>query len=166
MLLDQQIPMEKAFSGPQVLLERLGTDRLDPAAVADADPGHFAALMARPPAVHRYHTSMSGRVQALARALVDRYGGDASRVWTEAADGADLLRRLKALPGFGDQKARIFVALLGKQLGVRPEGWEEAAGDYAAPGHRSVADVVDEASLQRVRDYKRAARAAAREGGS
>jgi uncharacterized HhH-GPD family protein len=164
MLLDQQFPMERAFAGPALIAERMGVDGLDPAAVASADPEEFARLMAGPPAVHRYPGSMAGRVQALAAHVRDTYGGDASRLWREAADGADLSARLRALPGFGDQKVRIFVALLGKQLGVRPQGWEAAAGDYATPGRRSVADVVDATTLQEVREYKRAAKQAAREG--
>jgi uncharacterized HhH-GPD family protein len=162
MLLDQQFPMERAFAGPYVLAQRMGTDRLDPAAVASADPDALAAIMARPPAVHRYHTSMAGRVQALARHVLEVYGGDAGTLWRDVADGAELFRRVRALPGFGDQKARIFVALLGKQFGVRPPGWEDAAGDYAAPGRRSVADVVDATTLQEVRDYKKAMRAQSR----
>ena len=166
MLLDQQIPMEKAFTGPFVLAQRLGTDRLEPAAVAALDAEAFAALMAGPPAVHRYHTSMAGRVQALAAHLVAEYDGDARAVWSGVADGAELVARLKALPGFGDQKARIFAALLGKQCGVRPSGWERAAGDYGLPGHRSVADVVDADSLGKVREHKRSVKAAAREARS
>jgi uncharacterized HhH-GPD family protein len=162
MLLDQQFPMEKAFAGPALLAGRLGTDRLDPAAIATADPQSFAALMAGPPAVHRYHTSMAGRVQVLAAEIVERYGGDAAALWREAPSGAELYARVRALPGFGDQKARIFVALLAKQCGVRPPGWEQAAGNYAERGHQSVADVIDQESLQRVRDHKRAAKAAAR----
>jgi uncharacterized HhH-GPD family protein len=162
MLLDQQFPMERAFAGPYVLASRMGTDRLDPAAVAAADPDEFAAMMAGPPAVHRYHTSMAGRVQALARLVLEVYGGDAGALWRDVSDGAELLRRVRDLPGFGDQKARIFVALLGKQFGVRPDGWQEAAGDYATPGRRSVADVVDATTLQEVRDYKKAIRARAR----
>ncbi len=162
MLLDQQFPMEKAFAGPHLLAERLGTARLDPASLATVDPQELAVAMAGPPAVHRYHGSMAGRVQALAAHVVQEYDGDATRIWGAAEDGADLLARLKRLPGFGDQKARIFLALLAKQLGVRPRGWQEAAGDYALPGHRSVADVLDAESLQRVREHKRAAKAAAR----
>jgi uncharacterized HhH-GPD family protein len=166
MMLDQQIPMEKAFSGPRVLAERLGVERLDPGMIAGLDPGRFAAVMAGPPAVHRYHTSMAGRVQALAAVIAAHYDGEAATVWTGARDGQDLLARVKALPGFGDQKARIFVALLGKQLGAGPEGWQAAAGDYALLGYRSVADVVDRESLLKVRDYKKAAKAAARAGTS
>jgi uncharacterized HhH-GPD family protein len=162
MLLDQQFPMERAFAGPYVIAQRMGTEGLDPAAVASADPTAFAAIMAGPPAVHRYHTSMAGRVQALASHVLEVYGGDAGALWREVADGAELFRRVRALPGFGDQKAKIFVALLGKQFGVRPPGWEEAAGDYAAPGRRSVADVVDAATLQEVRDHKKAMKARAR----
>lgn len=163
MLLDQQFPMERAFAGPAKVLERFGT--LDPAAVAAADPEAFADLCATPPAVHRYGRSMAGRIQALAVVVRDDWGGDASRLWTTATTGAELVGRLKALPGFGDQKARIFAALLGKQLGVRPEGWEHACGAYAEQGsYRSVADVVDPDSLQKVRDFKKAAKAAAKSG--
>jgi uncharacterized HhH-GPD family protein len=165
MLLDQQFPMERAFAGPYVIAGRMGIDGLDPAAVASADPDGFAAIMAGPPAVHRYHTSMAGRVQALARYVLEVYGGDAGALWRDVPDGAELFRRVRGLPGFGDQKAKIFVALLGKQFGVRPPGWEEAAGDYAAPGRRSVADVVDATTLQEVRDYKKELRARARAQG-
>ncbi len=160
MLLDQQFPMERAFAGPAKVLERFGT--LDPAAIAEADPEAFATLCATPPAVHRYGRSMGGRIQELARVVVDEYGGDAERLWREADSGADLLARLKRLPGFGDQKARIFAALVGKQLGVRPDGWEQAAGAYAEPGSfRSVADVVDQDSLDKVRAFKKEQKAAA-----
>lgn len=159
MLLDQQYPMDHAFRGPWKILERLGT--LDPVAIADADPDDFVALATTPPAIHRYGRAMAARVQELARVVVDEYDGDAARLWTTASTGAELLRRVKRLPGFGEQKAKIFVALLAKQLGVRPDGWEQAAGDYALPGHRSVADVTDAASLQEVRAYKKAQKAAA-----
>ena len=163
MLLDQQFPMERAFAGPAKVLERFGT--LDPAAVAAADPEAFADLCATPPAIHRYGRSMAARIQALAVVVRDTYGGDASALWRDAATGAELVGRLKELPGFGDQKARIFAALLGKQLGVRPPGWEDACGAYAEPGSfRSVADVVDGESLQKVRDFKKAAKAAAKSG--
>lgn len=153
MLLDQQYPMEHAFRGPAKLLDRFGT--LDPAAIADADPEEFATLCAQPPAVHRFPGSMAGRIQAMARLVVSDHGGQAERIWTEAGSGAELVRRLNSLPGFGRQKARIFTALLAKQRGVRPDGWEQAAGDYALDGYRSVADVVDAASLERVRAHKK-----------
>jgi uncharacterized HhH-GPD family protein len=163
MLLDQQFPMERAFGGPRILADRLGTDRLDPRAIADFDPDGFAALAVGPPAVHRYPGSMAGRIQALARVVVDEYGADTEALWTTAASGADLLRRLRALPGFGDQKARIFVALLGKQRGVQPEGWREAAGAYGEDGaRRSVADVVDATTLAEVRVFKQQQKAAAK----
>jgi uncharacterized HhH-GPD family protein len=162
MLLDQQIPMEKAFAGPYLLAQRLQLDRLDPTAIAGLDATDFASVMAGPPAVHRYHTSMAGRVQALAAAVAGEYGGDAAAIWRDVPTGAELVARLRALPGFGDQKARIFTALLGKQCGVRPPGWEAAAGDYALAGHRSVADVVGPDSLLQVRDFKRAAKSAAK----
>jgi len=162
MLLDQQVRMETAFAGPRRLLDRLPGDpgRLDPTAIAGMDPDELAAAMAGPPAVHRYHGSMAARLQHLATTVRDEHGGDTAAIWTGASDGADLLRRLKALPGYGDQKARIFVALLGKQLGVRPDGWREAAGEYGEDGvHRSAADVVDEQSLVKVREFKQARRA-------
>jgi uncharacterized HhH-GPD family protein len=162
MMLDQQFPMERAFAGPAKILDRFGS--LDPHDIAAADAEEFAALCTKPPAVHRFPGSMATRLQALAAQIVETYDGDTSRLWREARSGADLLRRVEALPGFGVQKARIFVALLGKQLGVRPEGWEKAAGEYAEDGSfRSVADVVDADSLQRVREFKKAAKSAARQ---
>lgn len=161
MMLDQQFPMERAFAGPAKVLERFGS--LEPAAIAAADPERFSELCRTPPAIHRYGGSMAARLQELARAVVEEYDGDASRIWTEAVDGKDLLKRIQALPGFGKQKAQIFTALVAKQLGVRPEGWEKAAGDYALEGYRSVADVVDPVSLQKVRDYKKAKKAAAKD---
>jgi uncharacterized HhH-GPD family protein len=165
MLLDQQFPMERAFAGPALIAERIGTtDRLDPATIAAYEPAAFTAVMTGPPAVHRYPGSMGARVQALAQVVLDAYDGDAAAIWRDVPDGASLLARLKALPGFGDQKARIFVALLGKQLGVRPPGWADAAGAYAVEGaRRSVADVVDPQTLAEVRAFKQEAKAAAAE---
>jgi uncharacterized HhH-GPD family protein len=160
MLLDQQYPMEHAFRGPAKILDRFGN--LDPAQIAAADPEQFASLCSEPPAVHRFPGSMAQKVQAVARIVVDDYDGQAERIWTEAGDAKELLRRMTALPGFGKQKAQIFVALLAKQLGVRPEGWEAAVGDYSLEGYRSVADVVDGASLDKVRAYKKEKKAAAR----
>lgn len=163
MLLDQQFPMERAFAGPYVLATRLGVDRLDPARIAAYDPEEFAVQAATPPAVHRYPRSMAGRVQALARVVVEEYGGDAAAVWSGAGSGSELLRRLTSLPGFGQQKARIFVALLGKQLGVQPPGWREASGAYGEEGcRRSVADVVDGATLAQVRADKQERKGQAR----
>ena len=162
MMLDQQYPMEHAFRGPAKVLDRFGT--LDPAAIAAADPERFAELCATPPAIHRFPGAMAARLQELARIVADEYDGDASRIWTEAADARDLLRRVQALPGFGKQKSQIFVALLAKQLGVRPDGWERVAGAYAEDGYRSVADVVDAESLQKVRDHKKQMKAAAKAG--
>jgi uncharacterized HhH-GPD family protein len=163
MVLDQQIPMEKAFSGPAVIAERMGG--LDVRAIADADPEEFKELCARPPAVHRFPGSMSARVQSVCRVLVESYDGDAGQLWRDVDSGAELLRRVGALPGFGAQKAAIFVALLGKQYGVTPPGWREAAGVYGEEGsRRSVADVVDEESLGAVRASKKAAKLAAKAG--
>jgi uncharacterized HhH-GPD family protein len=149
-LLDQQVPMETAFAGPKKLADRIGK-------LADYDPEKFAALCAQRPAVHRFPGSMAKRIQALAHEIVDTYDGDAAALWTQGApDGAELLRRLRALPGFGEQKARIFLALLGKQYGVTPKGWREAAGEYGKAGTcMSVADIVDAGSLERVRSYKK-----------
>jgi uncharacterized HhH-GPD family protein len=160
MMLDQQYPMEHAFRGPAKVLDRFGS--LEPARIADADPEEFAALCATPPAIHRFPGSMAARLQELARVITDEYDGDTTRLWTEATSGQELLGRVMALPGFGKQKAQIFVALLAKQLDVRPPGWEAAAGDYALPGYRSVADVVDQDSLLKVRDYKQQKKAAAK----
>lgn len=162
MLLDQQYPMEAAFSGPAKIRDRLGT--LDPATIADSDPAEFAALCTTPPAVHRYPGSMAGRIQAVARAVVEEYDGDVTRIWTDGSpDAATVLRRLRGLPGFGEQKARIFLALLGKQRGVRPDGWREVAGPYGEEGsRRSIADVTDPVSLAEVRATKKAAKEAAK----
>lgn len=160
MLLDQQFPMERAFAGPAKVLERFGT--LDPAEIAVADPERFADLCATPPAIHRYGRSMAQRLQALASAVVAEYDGDTTRIWTEATSGKDLVDRVKALPGFGEQKAKIFTALLAKQLDVKPRGWTTAVGDYGKKGYRSVADVVDEESLNKVRAFKKQKKAEAK----
>jgi uncharacterized HhH-GPD family protein len=163
MLLDQQFPMERAFAGPYLLAERLGVDHLDPAELVAHDPDDLVELMTGPPAVHRYPASMAARVQALAGEIVERYDGDASAMWRTASSGAELLARLRALPGYGEQKAKIFVALLGKQLGVQPDGWREASGLYGEEGsRRSVADVVNAATLQEVRSYKQQMKQAAK----
>jgi uncharacterized HhH-GPD family protein len=162
MLLDQQIPLEVAFAGPKKIADRMGG--VDAREIADYDPEKFAALCAERPAVHRFPGSMAKRIQALSQIIVDRYGGDAAAVWSAGdPDGAEVLARLKELPGFGDQKARIFLALLGKQYGVTPKGWRVAAGDYGKAGsHMSVADIVDAGSLQKVRSYKKEMKAAAK----
>lgn len=163
MLLDQQIPLEVAFAGPKKIADRMGG--LDAAEIADYDPDKFAALCSEKPAIHRFPGSMAKRIQTLAQIIVDRYDGDAAAVWQAGdPDGKELLKRLKALPGFGEQKARIFLALLGKQYGVTPTGWRAAAGEYGKAGsHLSVADIVDAESLGRVRSYKKQMKAAAKE---
>lgn len=162
MLLDQQIPMEVAFAGPQKLAERM--DGLDAGRIAATDPDAFVAVCAQKPAVHRFPASMGRRVHALATTVSQEYAGDAARIWTEGEpDGREVLRRLKALPGFGEQKARIFLALLGKQCGLEAPGWREAAGDYGREGvTMSIADVVDGESLKAVRTYKQEVKAAAK----
>ncbi|HET9380439.1 MAG TPA: HhH-GPD-type base excision DNA repair protein [Streptomyces sp.] len=163
MLLDQQVPMEWAFKGPATIARRLGADDLDAHDVAAHDPDAFAALLSRKPAVHRYPGSMARRIQQMCQYLVEHYDGDAEAVWRDVDSGADLLGRLAALPGFGRQKAQIFLALLGKQLGVRPSGWREAAGAYGEPkAYRSVADITGPESLAKVRAHKQEAKAAAK----
>ena len=163
MLLDQQVPMEWAFKGPRTLADRLGASDLDAHEIAAQDPEAFAALLSEKPAVHRYPGSMAKRIQQLCQYLVEHYDGRAELVWKGVADGRELLRRLEELPGFGKQKAQIFLALLGKQLGVRPQGWREAAGAYGeAESYRSVADITGPESLARVRAHKQEAKAAAK----
>jgi uncharacterized HhH-GPD family protein len=162
MLLDQQVPLERAFSAPLDLVRRLGHE---PTAVelADFDPDALTAIFSERPALHRFPKSMAARVQELARLLVEEYDGEAERVWTTADSGTELLKRLEALPGFGAQKAKIFVALVGKQLGTQPPGWREAAGPFGAEGsYLSVADIRDAESLGRVRAYKQTLKAAAK----
>jgi uncharacterized HhH-GPD family protein len=162
MLLDQQIPMEKAFTSPAVLRERLG-GVLDAHTIANCDADALDAIFRTPPALHRFPAAMAKRVQALARMLVDRYDGSASAVWDGVDSGDELVRRIGELPGFGAQKARIFTALLGKQFDIRPPGWREAAGDYGVDGSlRSIADVVDAKSLKAVRTHKQQMKAAAK----
>ncbi len=164
MLLDQQFPMEHAFRGPQKLADRMGG--FDIRRIAEADPEEFEELGATPPAIHRYGRSMARRVQDLARYIVENYDGRVDNLWTDGdPDGKEVLKRLKALPGFGDQKARIFLSLLGKQRGIQPADWREAAGAYGEEGsHRSVADVTDAESLSQVREFKKQAKAAAKKG--
>ena len=160
MVLDQQIPLEWAFKGPLNLTQRLGRD-LDATDIARRDPDALAKAFATPPALHRFPGSMAGRVQELCRVIVDEYDGDPAAIWSGASTGAELLKRIEALPGFGKQKAEIFVALLGKQLGVRPKGWREAAGEFGDDGSRkSVADITNAKSLGQVRDYKKSMKAA------
>jgi uncharacterized HhH-GPD family protein len=163
MLLDQQIAMEVAFSGPKKIADRMGGFSITK--IAECDPDEFVELCVTKPAIHRYGGSMAKRVQALARFIVEHYDGHTEAIWIEdEPDGREVLKRLKALPGYGEQKARIFLALLGKQRGVRPEGWREAAGAYGDEGsRRSIADVIDAQTLGEVRSFKKAAKAAAKE---
>ena len=166
MLLDQQIPMERAFAGPYTIARRLGDDHLDVRKIASYDPEAFAAVLSEKPAVHRFPGSMAGRVQKLAQYLEQTYDGDTEALWRDAPSGKELFRRLSDLPGFGKQKAQIFLALLGKQRAVTPEGWREAAGAYGeADARRSVADVVDAESLNAVRAYKQQVKRAAKNAG-
>ncbi len=162
MVLDQQVPLEKAFSSPQELTKRLGHD-LDARELAEFDPQELAALFAQRPALHRFPSSMAGRVQEVCRVLVADYDGDVNQLWLGVGDGQELLARIAALPGFGKQKAAIYLALLGKQRGIRPPGWREAAGAYGADGvYLSVADITDAQSLALVRESKQRQKAAAK----
>jgi uncharacterized HhH-GPD family protein len=162
MLLDQQVPMEAAFVGPRKLADRMGG--LDVRRIAEMNPDEFVLIATQPPAIHRFARSMAGRVQALARDLVDDYDGDPTRIWTDdTPDAPTVLHRLEALPGFGAEKSRIFLALLGKQRGVTPRGWREATAPFGEPGTtRSVADITDKQSLLEVRATKKAIKAGAR----
>jgi uncharacterized HhH-GPD family protein len=163
MLLDQQFPMERAFGAPRLLADRLGVDGLDAAQLAGADADALTRVFQGPPALHRYPGSMAGRAQELCRLLVERYDGRADNLWADVPDGPTLLKRIGELPGFGAQKAKIFVALLGKQYGVTPARWREAAGDYGVDGsRRSVADVTGPESLAEVRRFKQEQKAAAK----
>ncbi|MGP3925385.1 HhH-GPD-type base excision DNA repair protein [Streptomyces sp. 8N616] len=163
MLLDQQVPMEWAFTGPYTIATRLGGEDLDAHEIAAQDPEAFAELLSAKPAVHRYPGSMAKRVQQLCQYLVDHYDGDPEALWRDAATGKELLDRLNALPGYGKQKSQIFLALLGKQYGVTPEGWREAAGAYGEVGsYRSVADITGPESLSKVRAFKQEAKRAAK----
>ena len=158
MLLDQQVPMEWAFKGPATLVARLG--HLEVAAVAEMDPEAFLEACSTKPAIHRFPRSMAGRIQDLCRHIVDHHGGDAAEVWTGAADGPDLANRLRALPGYGAEKTKIFVAILAKRMGYRPDGWEVAAGPFADDVPRSVADIDGPEALATVRAWKKAQKAA------
>ena len=165
MQLDQQIPMEKAFTSPSVLAERMGVadgGRLDAAAIAALPGDTLLEHFRTPPALHRFPGSMARRTQELCQVLVDDWGGDAAAVWSGVTSGDELVRRISSLPGFGEQKARIFAALLAKRFGVTPEGWQAATGDYGKPGHRSIADVTDGPSRLKVRETKKAAKAEAK----
>ena len=162
MLLDQQVPLERAFSAPYDLALRLGHD-LDADELAGYDEDALVVLFSERPALHRFPAAMAKRVQALCRLLVERYGGDAAAVWQAAQTGEELRKRVAELPGFGEQKAQIFVALLGKQFGIQPAGWREAAGSFGEQDvYRSVADITDEESLLKVRAYKQHMKAAAK----
>jgi uncharacterized HhH-GPD family protein len=162
MVLDQQIPLEWAFTGPLTLSTRLGRD-LDATDLAERDPDELAKIFATPPALHRFPGSMAARVQQLCRLIVSDYAGQAEQIWAGVTDATVLRKRIEALPGFGAHKAKVFVALLGKQYGVRPKGWREAAGDFGAAGsYLSVADIVDGRSLQRVREHKKQMKALAK----
>ena len=158
MLLDQQVPMEWAFSGPATLKQRLG--HLDPKKIAAMDVDEFVAVCCEKPAIHRFPGSMGKRIHAVCEALVEDYKGNAANIWKGVDDAAEIYRRLRALPGYGDEKSKIFVALLGKTQGVQPDGWREAAGTFGDDVPRSVADVHDEVSLGEVREWKKAQKAA------
>jgi uncharacterized HhH-GPD family protein len=154
-VLDQQVPVQKAFEGPLVLSQRLG--HLDPARIAKLDPDKLSEVFREKPALHRYPGTMAERVQAMCATLADEYGGDGSRVWREATSGADLVKRLGALPGIGDMKVRSLVATLVKQFGVKPDGWEQVL-----PGHPTLGDVDSAQALAEYQAHKRARKQQAR----
>lgn len=162
MMLDQQYGMEHAFRGGWKVLSRFGS--LDPGDIAAADPEEFKRLCSQPPAIHRFPGSMAARLQQLAALIESEYDGDVTRLWGQAKTGQELLKRIQELPGFGKQKAQIFVALLAKQLDIRPRGWRTVAGDYALKGYRSVADVQGAESLKKVREFKQQQKKAASDG--
>jgi uncharacterized HhH-GPD family protein len=162
MMLDQQIPMEKAFTSPDVLRQRLGRN-LSAYDIAAYDPEALVTIFSTPPALHRFPAAMAKRAQLLCQLVADGYEGDAAAIWATAASGKQLVQRLEELPGFGSQKAKMFAALLGKQLGARPKGWREASAPYGQPGtFVSAADVVDPKSLAKVKAHKKEMKAAAR----
>jgi uncharacterized HhH-GPD family protein len=160
MVLDQQVPMEKAFSGPLVIAQRMG-GRLDVAAVAAMSEDDFVALCSRPPAIHRFPAAMAKRVRQVCQVLTEDYDGQAANLWKDARSGDEVKANLERLPGFGSDKAAIFTAVLGKLRGITPDGWRTAAGNYGEPDtFRSVADIVDSDSLQKVRETKKSVKAA------
>jgi uncharacterized HhH-GPD family protein len=162
MVLDQQVTLEKAFSSPYELVLRLGHEP-DARELAGYDTDALVEVFAQRPALHRFPKAMAVRVQEACRLIVDRYDGDVAALWTGAKSGTELLKRISELPGFGKQKAQIMVALLGKQYGVQPRGWRQAAGEFGAAGsHKSVADIVDGTSLAKVREFKQQMKAAAK----
>ena len=149
MMLDQQFPMERAFLGPYLLRERLGRD-LEATDIAGIDPDALVEVFRGPPAIHRFPGSMAKRAQALCAFAVERYDGDVSRIWADGADADEVLTRLQELPGYGKEKSRIFVGILGKRMGVQPAGWEEVAADWP-----SIADVAAWDDVFELRDKKR-----------
>lgn len=161
MLLDQQVPMEWAFAGPKTLHDRLG--HLDAGKIGAMDPEKFVAICCEKPAIHRFPGSMGKRVHALCTVLADEYGGDGANLWRDVTDSAELKKRLKALPGYGDEKTKIFIAILAKTQGVAPDGWQKAAGVFGDDTPRSVADITDPESLAKVRDWKKTQKAAKRD---
>jgi uncharacterized HhH-GPD family protein len=160
MVLDQQVPMEKAFSGPLVIAQRMGGG-LDVSRIAAMSEEEFVALCSERPAIHRFPAAMAKRIRQICQVLVEDFDGQASNIWKDARSGDEVKAKLARLPGFGLDKAAIFTAVLGKQRGITPDGWRTAAGYYGEPGtFRSVADIVDDDSLQKVRETKRSVKAA------
>jgi uncharacterized HhH-GPD family protein len=161
MLLDQQVPMEWAFAGPKTLHDRLG--HLDAAKIAAMDPDEFVSICCQKPGIHRFPASMGKRIHAVCTVLSDEYDGDAANLWRDVDTGAELFRRLRALPGYGDEKSRIFVAILAKTQGVAPAGWQQAAGKFGDTTPRSVADIDGPEALEKVRAWKKSQKAAQRD---
>jgi uncharacterized HhH-GPD family protein len=161
MLLDQQVPMEWAFAGPATLRRRLG--HVDASRIAAMEVDELVAVCADKPAIHRFPAAMGRRIHELCTVVATRYGGDGANVWTGVTSGAELYRRLRELPGYGDEKSKIFVAILAKTQGVAPSGWQDAAGTFGDDVPRSVADIDGPEALAKVREWKRAQKAAKRD---
>ena len=160
MLLDQQVPMEWAFTGPKTLKDRLG--HLDAAQIAAMDQDEFVAVCREKPAIHRFPKSMGERAHAVCQHVVENYGGSAAMIWSDVADAAELRRRLREIPGYGEEKTKIFIAILAKRFGITPDGWEVVAAPFSDDVPRSVADISSEEALHEVRKWKKAQKAKGR----
>lgn len=161
MLLDQQVPMEWAFKGAHTLKQRLG--HLDPRRIANMDPDRFLAVCLDKPAIHRFPKAMAQRIQGMCRIIADDYGNKGENIWAGVEDAAELFERLRKLPGYGEEKAQIFIALLGKRFDITPVGWKKAAGVFSDSNPRTVADITSPETLLKVRAWKKAEKAADRD---
>jgi uncharacterized HhH-GPD family protein len=161
MLLDQQVPMEWAFNGAHTLKQRLG--HLDPRKIARMDPDEFLTVCLEKPAIHRFPKAMAQRIQGMCQIIATDYGNKGENIWSDVTDASVLFERLRKLPGYGEEKAQIFIALLGKRFGVTPNGWKKAAGVFSDSNPRTVADITSPETLLKVRAWKKAEKAADRD---